>query len=483
MFANCTSLKSLELSKFDTSSVTDMSYMFANCTSLNSLDLSKFDTSSVVNMNYMFYGCNKLDYINCENCVSQKSLKILNIFEGIPENIVICLNTIISKKIYQEIKNKYCYVIDCTENWKRNQKKLDPRNKSLCISQSTSIDTHIESYTDYKNNFQTVLSTELTEDLSTNNNHHYNQTYISNCPKETPFRINTTNECFEKCETIELQNQVCKLEYYDNETVKSVLIKIKEELVDGNISLTNIFSGKDYMINLNKVQYIVTSSEYQNINESNMYIINLGKCGVKLKKYYNIPLNDSLIIIVIAISQEKLKIPLIDYIVYYIFNYTNLTQLDLNICNGEKIEISLPFDIYDDNIDKYNISSGYYNDICYSADFETGTYITISDRQKEYMNNNLIPCEENCDFINYDKIKKRAICSCDPKTETEKMFDVKINTTKIYSMFSDFKTIFNIVIVKCYKTLLNHLWKNFSTYIIIPIIFIILINIIIFIKK
>ena len=40
---------------FDTSSVTDMSYMFQYCPSLTSVPL--FDTSSVTNMNSMFYGC------------------------------------------------------------------------------------------------------------------------------------------------------------------------------------------------------------------------------------------------------------------------------------------------------------------------------------------------------------------------------------------------------------------------------------------
>ena len=37
-----------------------MSYMFYGCNSLSSLpDLSKWNTSNVTNMNYMFDGCNK----------------------------------------------------------------------------------------------------------------------------------------------------------------------------------------------------------------------------------------------------------------------------------------------------------------------------------------------------------------------------------------------------------------------------------------
>ena len=60
MFCNCSKLVSLDLSSFSTSKVTDMSYMFCNCKSLTTLDLSNFDTSKVTDMRYMFCGCLKL---------------------------------------------------------------------------------------------------------------------------------------------------------------------------------------------------------------------------------------------------------------------------------------------------------------------------------------------------------------------------------------------------------------------------------------
>lgn len=60
MFANCCWLESIDVSEFDTSNVTDMSYMFYmedGEAILSSLDVSGFDTSSVTNMNNMFDGC------------------------------------------------------------------------------------------------------------------------------------------------------------------------------------------------------------------------------------------------------------------------------------------------------------------------------------------------------------------------------------------------------------------------------------------
>ena len=64
MFAKCTKLTNLDVSKFNTENVTDMYGMFAECSNLINLDVSKFNTQNVTNMSYMFYGCEKLKSIN-----------------------------------------------------------------------------------------------------------------------------------------------------------------------------------------------------------------------------------------------------------------------------------------------------------------------------------------------------------------------------------------------------------------------------------
>lgn len=45
MFADCSSLSTLDLSGFNTSQVTDMTHMFLGCSELTTLDLTSFDTS------------------------------------------------------------------------------------------------------------------------------------------------------------------------------------------------------------------------------------------------------------------------------------------------------------------------------------------------------------------------------------------------------------------------------------------------------
>jgi len=64
MFYQCSSLKSIYLSSFNTNNVKDMSYMFYQCSSLNSIDLSSFNTTNVNNMIYMFSKCSSLNSID-----------------------------------------------------------------------------------------------------------------------------------------------------------------------------------------------------------------------------------------------------------------------------------------------------------------------------------------------------------------------------------------------------------------------------------
>ena len=64
MFNRCSSLKSIDLSSFNTTKVNNFAYMFWGCSSLKSIDLSSFNTINVNNMTCMFCGCSSLKSIN-----------------------------------------------------------------------------------------------------------------------------------------------------------------------------------------------------------------------------------------------------------------------------------------------------------------------------------------------------------------------------------------------------------------------------------
>jgi len=84
MFLNCHTLKSIDLSLFDTSNANNMAHMFAGCSSLESLDLSSFNTTNVKSMSGMFSGCLSLKSINLSSFdtsnVNDMSLMFLGCF-------------------------------------------------------------------------------------------------------------------------------------------------------------------------------------------------------------------------------------------------------------------------------------------------------------------------------------------------------------------------------------------------------------------
>ena len=82
MFGDCSSLTSLDVSKFDTRNVTDMDYMFNNCSNLTSLDVSKFDTQNVTSMCTMFKGCSSLTSLDLSNFDTQNVTNMYGMFYG-----------------------------------------------------------------------------------------------------------------------------------------------------------------------------------------------------------------------------------------------------------------------------------------------------------------------------------------------------------------------------------------------------------------
>ena len=122
MFTRCSSLKSLLLSYFITSTVTIMLEMFLGCKSLTYLHLSYFDTSSVNNIKQMFKECVNLEYINLYNFDESKITQLM--WDCGPKNVVMCVKTISEDTIQTLKQDKFCLVIDCSKDWKSKKLKI-----------------------------------------------------------------------------------------------------------------------------------------------------------------------------------------------------------------------------------------------------------------------------------------------------------------------------------------------------------------------
>lgn len=83
MFSAMYNLTTLDLSHFDTSKVTDMAGMFYSVSTLNTLNLSNFDTSQVTDMNHMFYNMSNLTTLNLSSFDTSKVTNMGYIFAGV----------------------------------------------------------------------------------------------------------------------------------------------------------------------------------------------------------------------------------------------------------------------------------------------------------------------------------------------------------------------------------------------------------------
>ena len=108
-FYDCYNITSFDSTGFDTSNVTDMSYMFAGCSSLATLDLNSFDTSNVVNMSAMFKKCSSLSSIDLGNFNTSRVTNLASMFQNCSSLASLDLNSFNT----QNVTDMYCMFVNC----------------------------------------------------------------------------------------------------------------------------------------------------------------------------------------------------------------------------------------------------------------------------------------------------------------------------------------------------------------------------------
>ena len=532
MFSNCNSLTSLDLSNFNTFNVNLMHMMFEGCSNLISLDLSNFNQRrGDVNIYSMFHGCNNLQYINFKKINIESIGSSKYIFDYTSKNLMVCTER--DNDIFLDLLGEkiilYCnYNNSFNEEYKCYMKNSTLYNKYTCnicnnnyLNKYHLLNFNNHSYINcfesknyyyfddinriYQECYHSCLTCE-TSGNETNNN-------CLKCKNEFMHEVNIENSIYKNCYkkssnesnldeeqnlfTSELITNDKKYPFDSNEFVTNTNVnniienktKIIKNIIDNilnNLDKINLNSGNDnIMIYENNMIVLTSTFNQKNNEEKNNITFDLGQCENILKNHYNISQNDSLYILQIIVEEEGMKIPKIEYEVYYpLYNINELKKLNLSLCKNTKIEISISVKI-DDKIDKYNISSDYYNDFCTKATSESGADITLKTRRNEYIDKNMSLCEENCDLIEYNFNKEKAKCSCDIKLNIPENYDIKFNKNDFFKSFTDIKNIINLKVIKCYKIVykIKNLKNNYGFYIIGFIIILFFITLFIFIIK
>ena len=428
-------------------------YMFHECIYINDVDLTNFDTSLVTNMEYMFYCCHSLTSINLSNLNTKNVKKMYNMFN-------------------------HCYILVSINLGNFDTSMVN--NMTQLFARSSLLEyINIKNFKETNNLSISGMFSNVKENAviclnSIKSPNIYNLAKKLSCVTfscETDWRRvqkNLTN-CNDKNETEfeekEIQDAREGMKNLDSSDVE------KQDIIKSQKDYTMTFSNSD---------------NQKNGNSSNTTNIDLGACEDRIKQVYNIPKNKSLLIFKLDVMQEGIQIPKIDYEVYYPLYGGENIKLDLSLCSNLKIDIKIPA-IASDNIDKNNEKSGFYNDLCYTYTSDNKTDVTLSDRQKDFLEKNLALCEEGCDLVDYDKILNKSECSCFVKTNST--FEIKIKKIDIKQAKKEFfKTInnfANIKVLTCYKLIftLEAYKSNYANLVLIAIILLLIISIIIFYCK
>jgi hypothetical protein len=279
------------------------------------------------------------------------------------------------------------------------------------------------------------------------------------------------------CDSVKLYNNLCKLNQTNFNSI--------EELIDDifkNIKNRNLISNESKVMKINNISLLIAPLDKQQNNDIFISTIDIGECEKKLRESYHIPENGSLIIFKIDVYIEDYIFPVVEY---GIFNYETGEKLELDICKGMKAQLSIPISLKEDNLDKYDPSSGFYNDICYTYKSLKETDVSLKDRRNEYIENKLSLCEEDCELKGIDKTNQKAICKCNIKINFFNISEIIIDKERFYDSFVNINNIANIKVMKCYHILFTKdgLIFNIGFFIIIPIIILKLLSIILFYKR
>ena len=528
-FAYCEKLTSINLTKFDTSNCQIMRGMFLYCKSLKSLDLSSFNTSLVTNMDYMFLGCFELTSINLSKFNTSKITSFYRLFEEC--KILLSLNILnFDSCQVTNFHNMFCNCrsipsIDLSNFNTTKANKFESMFNNCFELISLDIPNFDTSFvTNMKSMFRNCrkltsldlsnFNTLLTEDISNLFEGCYNLEYINlrnfnenftllitdmfiGTPDDIIYcifdeklapNINTLiqeKEClFKDCEVIwkeNYQNMNESKKYYINViNDKYIIKKIK------SINKEFFFSNK--IPNVSIYSYDLDFSDEFKNNHTNLTFIEFSKEEKnKLLKEFGLDENTKLYVFIYDAPSNDSRTAKSDY--NYALILGNGKQLNMSTISKDIFsKVTVPirdldmanYDLAKEFLEKgYNIydkKSEIYSDICIPVSIKNKD-IVIKDRKLDIYPNDVILCKGNCIYKYINIENQRIICECN------------LNRNKIYNdengfideddgNFIDYALDnLNYKIFKCYHLLssFNNLIKNPYFYTTLSILAIIII--------
>ena len=404
-------------------------------------------------------------YSSCQNCFGEGNKTHHNCISCDSNNAFVIKKTInknITKNCYK--KCDYHYYFDNKNDYQCSQTKECPLSYKFLIVELGECVKACPS--DYRMKLRNECYKECPKGISKQKDK--TQCAII-CPVDAPFELVEEQSCVDSCTIMERNEKLCITNNIGNMTNLQIQKIIHDDIISDLVNKFNysiISDNYSLLIEEKNTTYEIITTKNQNKNNKTSNI-NFGRCESILKEYYAIPDNEPLYILKMDAYIEGKMGPIVVYEVFYPLDSKNLVQLDISICEGETIGISYYLEL--ENPELYDKNNPIYNDICHPYTSVDGVDMTLSEKQKDYENNNKSLCEENCEYIGYDKLDKLVKCNCDIKDGSTVISDIKVDKSKLYD-FMGIDKLANFDVLKCVNLIIQkeYLLGNIGFYTFVP---------------
>ena len=366
----------------------------------------------------------------------------------------------------------FCHYYNYNENNDTYQCQIEPKcfgeNNKLIPGKNNSCIDDCSKDDKYKYEFRKICYEKCPDSesqISKNNNYFCDL----KCPEERPFENIKNQQCIEKCELTDKFNNKCQLNYIDTNTKTIDLSKtIIENIKNGSMSevlskVTN--SNESFVMKEGKDSHLISTLE-SNLKRVDFSSIDFGDCEKEIRSRNPIKDSEELILYEVEHEVEGFNIPIIEYV---LFTEDGKTQLDLSVCDGMKIQYYIPVDIDEENMDKHNPSSDFYNDQCNKEFTEKGVDMTLYERKNQFNNNNMSLCEKGCAFIKFEPDTKKVECDCNVK-QNMSFYNEDTDMNDLLEKIESEKSSSNLKVAQCANNALSSP-KNYSPLILVLLLY------------
>ena len=388
---------------------------------------------------------------------------------------------------------------DCYENCKKCTKggfSKEEQNCDECKDGYILIDNNCNPIEDIPSNEQTDKNTDITTEE--NNTQRECGDYCCLYDNKIWFKLGSHTFYYAKISK-------CVLIYYKKNELffisnKETCSNLINDFTYSNIS--ECLNNPQIIDNESYKNFIRNSKEYNNYKDKNItiyknieeenkffYIYNPNIKYKNLSDIYsaNNEIND-LLIFKVDIKRKDTITRQVEYKFYnsnpeYIHKSINITEyiqskskrrLENNA--NEYIYLDLPVDwkegqleklkeLEKENINPFNTSSDFYNDVCNKYTTPDKNDIYLEDRKEEYYQDELY-CENNCEFImeNFNSSTGKITCKCKPKINTDNSDKISFKHNDKDKKFKKTVLAPNIQSIKC-LLLVGNIGRNIGLYI------------------